>query len=73
MIRCPPLIPDTKGSGARLWCSVMIPTYNARAEYLEETLRTVLQQESVFQVDVVEVANDVLADWGLGGNSCAKY
>ena len=32
----PPLIPDTKGSGARPYWSVMIPTYNARPDYLDE-------------------------------------
>jgi cellulose synthase/poly-beta-1,6-N-acetylglucosamine synthase-like glycosyltransferase len=40
----PPLIPDIKGSGARPYSSVMIPTYNPRAEYPKETLRGVLAQ-----------------------------
>ncbi len=44
MLPRPPLIPDRKGSGARPYSSVMIPTYNPRAEYPKEILRGVLAQ-----------------------------
>jgi hypothetical protein len=40
-----PFIPDRRDSGARPYWSVMIPTYNPRADYLEETLNSVLQQD----------------------------
>ncbi len=48
-----PLIPDAT---APFW-SVMIPTYNARANYLEETLKSVLQQDpgpAQMQIEVVD-------------------
>ena len=57
MLSCPPLIPDIKGSGARPFWSVMIPTYNPRADYLEETLNSVLQQDpgpDQMQIEVVD-------------------
>ena len=54
----PPLIPDTKGSGARPYWSVMIPTYNARADYLEEALRSVLQQDPGPKQMQIEVVDD---------------
>jgi cellulose synthase/poly-beta-1,6-N-acetylglucosamine synthase-like glycosyltransferase len=40
-----------------LW-SVMIPTYNARADYLEETLRSVLQQDPGPEQMQIEVVDD---------------
>lgn len=57
MLLPPPLIPVTKGSGARPFWSVMIPTYNARADYLEETLKSVLQQDpgpARMQIELVD-------------------
>ena len=41
----PPLIPGIEGPRTRPYWSVMIPTYNPRADYLEETLKSVLQQD----------------------------
>jgi cellulose synthase/poly-beta-1,6-N-acetylglucosamine synthase-like glycosyltransferase len=40
-----PLIPDTKRSDSRPFWSVMIPAYNLRADYLEETLNNAVQQD----------------------------
>jgi glycosyltransferase involved in cell wall biosynthesis len=57
MLPPPPLIPDRKGSGARPYWSVMIPSYNPRAAYLEETLRSVLAQDpgpGEMQIEVVD-------------------
>jgi len=48
-----PLIPDA----TRPFWSVMIPTYNARSNYLEETLKSVLQQApgpGQMQIEVVD-------------------
>ena len=45
MLRGAPLILHQTGYRARPFWSVMIPTYNARADYLEETLNSVLQQD----------------------------
>jgi glycosyltransferase involved in cell wall biosynthesis len=53
----PPLIPGTDGPGTRPYWSVMIPTYNPRADYLEQTLRSVLQQDlgpDQMQIEVVD-------------------
>src|SRR5881394_3470447 len=42
----PPLIfPLQEGNSPRPYWSVMIPSYKPRADYLEQTLRSVLQQE----------------------------
>jgi glycosyltransferase involved in cell wall biosynthesis len=43
--------------GRPLW-SVMIPTYNPRADYLEETLRSVLQQDLGPEQMQIEVIDD---------------
>ena len=48
-----PLIPEA----TRPFWSVMIPTYNARADYLEKTLKSVLQQDpgpAEMQIEVVD-------------------
>lgn len=48
-----PLLPDA----ARPFWSVMIPTYKARADYLEETLKSVLQQDpgpGQMQIELVD-------------------
>jgi glycosyltransferase involved in cell wall biosynthesis len=52
-----PLIAHIDDSGSRPFWSVMIPTYNPRADYLEETLRSVLQQDpgpAQMQIEVVD-------------------
>ena len=58
MLPPPPLIPDTKGSGTRPYWSVMIPSYNPRAAYLEETLRSVLAQDLGPEQMQIEVVDD---------------
>src|SRR6266566_1236858 len=47
--------------GRPLW-SVMIPTYNPRADYLEETLRSVLEQDPGPEQMQIEVVDDASAD-----------
>ncbi len=47
--------------GRPLW-SVMIPTYNPRADYLEETLRSVLQQDPGPEHMQIEVIDDRSTD-----------
>jgi glycosyltransferase involved in cell wall biosynthesis len=45
------------GYRARSFWSVMIPTYNARADYLEETLNSILQQDpgpDQMQIEVID-------------------
>jgi glycosyltransferase involved in cell wall biosynthesis len=54
----PPLIPATEGLGTRPYWSVMIPTYNPRAEYLEQTLKSVLQQDPGPEQMQIEVVDD---------------
>jgi glycosyltransferase involved in cell wall biosynthesis len=49
-----------RAEGTPFYWSVMIPCYNARADYLEETLRSVLQQdpgETVMQIAVIDDAS----------------
>jgi len=58
MLLPPPLISDADGSRARPFWSVMIPTYNARADYLEETLRSVLRQDPGPEQMQIEVVDD---------------
>jgi glycosyltransferase involved in cell wall biosynthesis len=53
-----PLIPERRDSGARPYWSVMIPTFNPRADYLEETLRSVLQQDPGPEQMQIEVIDD---------------
>jgi len=45
-------------AGARPFWSVMIPTYNPRADYLEETLHSVLQQNPGPKQMQIEVVDD---------------
>ena len=58
----PPLIPGIEGPGMRPYWSVMIPTYNARADYLEETLNSVLQQDPGPDQMEIEVVDDCSND-----------
>src|SRR5438034_11453647 len=58
----PPLIPGIEGLGTRPYWSVMIPTYNPRAEYLEETLKSVLQQDPGPEQMQIEVIDDGSTD-----------
>jgi len=53
-----PLISGTEGLGTRPYWSVMIPTYNPRANYLEETLNKVLQQDPGPKQMPIEVIDD---------------
>ena len=53
-----PLIPERRDSGACPFWSVMIPTYNPRADYLEETLHSVLQQDPGPEQMQIEVIDD---------------
>jgi glycosyltransferase involved in cell wall biosynthesis len=54
----PPVIPPLKEAGSpRPFWSVMIPTYNPRSNFLEETLTSVLQQDpgpDQMQIEVVD-------------------
>jgi glycosyltransferase involved in cell wall biosynthesis len=45
-------------SGSRPFWSVLIPTYNARADYLEKTLKSVLQQDPGPEQMQIEVVDD---------------
>jgi glycosyltransferase involved in cell wall biosynthesis len=58
----PPLISSTEGSGARPDWSVMIPAYNPRGDYLEQTLRSVLQQDPGPEQMQIEVIDDGSTD-----------
>jgi glycosyltransferase involved in cell wall biosynthesis len=58
----PPLITGTEGSGTRPYWSVMIPTYNPRTDYLEQTLRSVLQQDPGPDQMQIEVVDDCSKD-----------
>jgi glycosyltransferase involved in cell wall biosynthesis len=62
MLLPPPLIPKIKDSGVRPYWSVMIPTYNARTNYLEETLRGILQQDPGQEQMQIEVVDDCSSD-----------
>jgi glycosyltransferase involved in cell wall biosynthesis len=57
-----PVIPKAKDSDAHPFWSVMIPTYNPRADYLEETLRSVLQQAPGPDQMQIEVVDDCSKD-----------
>src|SRR5438046_3073299 len=46
------------GNQTRPFWSVMIPTYNPRADYLEETLNSVLQQDPGPEQMQIEVVDD---------------
>lgn len=57
MVLSSPRIPDMTVSSTRPFWSVMIPTYKARAEYLKETLKSVLQQDpgpDQMQIELVD-------------------
>ena len=58
----PPLIPGIEGLGTRPYWSVMIPTYNPRADYLEQTLRSVLEQDPGPEQMQIEVIDDGSTD-----------
>jgi glycosyltransferase involved in cell wall biosynthesis len=58
MVRGAPLIPHQPDQAMRPFWSVMIPTYNARADYLEETLRSVLQQDPGADQMQIEIIDD---------------
>lgn len=53
-----PAIPVLEVDECRPLWSVMIPTYNPRAEYLEETLSSVLQQDAGTNQMQIEVIDD---------------
>src|SRR5207249_10146394 len=54
----PPAIRVSPVDGSRPFWSVMIPTYNPRADYLEETLHSVLQQNPGPKQMQIEVVDD---------------
>src|SRR5437870_3024247 len=54
----PPAIRVLPADNCRPLWSVMIPTYNPRADYLEETLHSVLQQDPGPQQMQIEVIDD---------------
>src|SRR5438045_9130643 len=55
----PPLIfPLQEGTSPRPFWSVMIPTYDPRADYLEETLLSVLKQDQGPDEMQIEVIDD---------------
>jgi len=58
----PALIPGIEGAGTRPYWSVMIPTYNPRADYLEETLLSVLRQDPGPEQMQIEVVDDCSKD-----------
>ena len=58
----PPLIPGIEGPATRPYWSVMIPTYNPRPDYLEETLKSVLQQDPGPEQMQIEVVDDCSKD-----------
>jgi glycosyltransferase involved in cell wall biosynthesis len=58
----PPLIADIQASGSRPFWSVMIPTYNPQADYLEETLKSVIQQDDGPDEMQIEVIDDCSED-----------
>src|SRR6266513_6293985 len=49
-------------AGARPFWSIMIPTYNPRPDYLEETLHSVLQQDPGPEQMQIEVIDDRSTD-----------
>src|SRR5947209_19784384 len=57
-----PEIGKVPKSGSRPFWSVMIPAYNPRADYLEETLRSVLQQDPGPEQMQIEVIDDCSKD-----------
>jgi glycosyltransferase involved in cell wall biosynthesis len=60
-----PVIPPIPADGnPRPFWSVMIPAYNARPDYLEETLRSILAQAPDPQQMQIEVVDDCSPDGG---------
>src|SRR5437868_3875502 len=57
-----PLIAGIQGSAWRPFWSVMIPTYNPRTDYLEQALRSVLQQDPGPEQMQIEVVDDCSND-----------
>jgi glycosyltransferase involved in cell wall biosynthesis len=58
----PPAIGVLPVNGGRSFWSVMVPTYNPRTDYLEETLRSVLQQDPGPEQMQIEVIDDCSSD-----------
>jgi Glycosyltransferases involved in cell wall biogenesis len=58
MLISPPAIPDVKSADTRPFWSVMIPPYNPQADYLEATLRSVLDQDPGPERMQIEVVDD---------------
>jgi glycosyltransferase involved in cell wall biosynthesis len=54
----PPISQHEEEGLPRPFWSVMIPTYNARADYLEQTLKSVLQQDPGAEQMQIEVVDD---------------
>jgi glycosyltransferase involved in cell wall biosynthesis len=57
MANPPPILPLQEENSRPFW-SVMIPTYNPRADYFEETLRSVLKQDPGPEQMQIEVVDD---------------
>jgi glycosyltransferase involved in cell wall biosynthesis len=62
MFPSPPLIVRMQDSDSRPFWSIMIPTYNPRADYLEETLHSVLKQDAGPDQMQIEVIDDCSRD-----------
>jgi len=58
----PPAIHVLPDDDSRPFWSVMIPTYNPRADYLEETLHSVLQQDPGPEEMQIEIVDDCSKD-----------
>src|SRR6476659_2783793 len=59
----PPLIfPLEEKNSPRPYWSVMIPTYKPRADYLKQTLRSILQQDPGSEQMQIEVIDDCSMD-----------
>src|SRR5437867_9825370 len=57
-----PTIRTLPADDSRPFWSVMIPTYNPRADYLEQTLRSVLEQDPGPEQMQIEVIDDGSTD-----------
>src|SRR2546430_13290364 len=57
-----PTIRTLPADDSRPFWSVMIPTYNPRADYLEQTVRSVLQQDPGSEQMQIEVIDDCSKD-----------
>src|SRR5206468_12430273 len=58
----PPAIRVSPVDGSRPFWSVMIPTFNPRADYLEETLHSILEQDPGPEQMQIEVIDDHSTD-----------